>query len=59
MKGGCKMIPYVRRSKILEMMHSKKIVYFEEISEQVGVSMATVRRDLKTLEEEGQLDLRL
>lgn len=51
------MIPYVRRSRILEMMHSKNLVYFEEISEHVGVSLATVRRDLKTLEEEGQIEL--
>lgn len=51
------MIPYIRRSKILEMMHSNKIVFFEEISENVGVSLATVRRDLKTLEEEGQVEL--
>lgn len=51
------MIPYVRRSKILEMMHSKDLVFFEEIAEHVGVSLATVRRDLKTLEEEGQIEL--
>lgn len=56
-KGLLKMIPYVRRSRILEMMHSKDIVYFEEIAEHVGVSLATVRRDLKTLEEEGQVEL--
>ncbi len=49
------MIPYVRRSKILELMHSKDVVYLEEISQHVGVSMATVRRDLKTLEEENQI----
>jgi len=51
------MIPYVRRSKILEFMHTKDIVFFEEISEVVGVSLATARRDLKTLEDEGHVEL--
>ena len=51
------MIPYVRRSKILEFMHTQDIVFFEEIAEKVGVSLATVRRDLKTLEEEGQVEI--
>ncbi|WZL81327.1 DeoR/GlpR family DNA-binding transcription regulator [Vallitaleaceae bacterium 9-2] len=51
------MIPYVRRSKVLEFMHTKDIVFFEEIADRVGVSLATVRRDLKTLEEEGQVEI--
>ncbi len=51
------MIPYIRRSKVLEFMHAKEIVFFEEISDYVGVSLATVRRDLKTLEEEGQVEI--
>jgi DeoR family fructose operon transcriptional repressor len=38
-------------------MHTKDIVFFEEIAERVGVSLATVRRDLKTLEEEGQIEI--
>lgn len=56
-KGVNIMIPYVRRSKILELMHSKEVVFLEEISQHVGVSLATVRRDLKTLEEENQIVL--
>ncbi len=51
------MIPYMRRSKILEFMHTKDIVFFEELAEEVGVSLATVRRDLKTLEEEGHIEM--
>lgn len=51
------MIPYKRRNFILELLHSKEIVYLDEIQEKTGVSMATVRRDLKTLEEEGQVEL--
>lgn len=51
------MIPYVRRNSILELMHSKDIVYLEEIVKHTNVSLATVRRDLKTLSEEGQIEL--
>lgn len=51
------MIPYVRRSKVLEFMHTKDIIFLEEIAKVAGVSMATVRRDLKTLEEEGHIEI--
>lgn len=51
------MIPYVRRSKVLEFMHTKDIVFLEEIAKVAGVSLATVRRDLKSLEEEGQVEI--
>jgi len=51
------MIPYARRKTILELMHKKEIVYLDEIKEKINVSMATVRRDLKTLAEEGQVEL--
>ena len=51
------MIPYARRKSILELMHSKEIVYLDEIKEKTNVSLATVRRDLKTLAREGQVEL--
>lgn len=51
------MIPYARRNSILELMHSKEIVYLDEIKEKTKVSLATIRRDLKTLAEEGQIQL--
>ncbi len=51
------MIPYARRNAILELMHSKEIIYLDEIQEKTNVSLATVRRDLKTLEGEGQIEL--
>lgn len=55
--GGDLMIPYARRKTILELMHTKEIVYLDEIKEKTNVSLATVRRDLKTLAEEGQIEL--
>lgn len=51
------MIPYKRRNLILDLLHSKDIVYLDEIQEKTNVSVATVRRDLKTLEEEGQVEV--
>lgn len=46
------MIPYVRRKQILEVMQKKDIVYLEELAERLNVSLATVRRDLISLEED-------
>ncbi|HBT18166.1 MAG TPA: DeoR/GlpR transcriptional regulator, partial [Firmicutes bacterium] len=57
MKESGEMIPYARRKSILELMHSKEIVYLDEIKEKTNVSLATVRRDLKTLAREGQVEL--
>lgn len=51
------MVPYARRKSILELMHSKDIVCLDEIKEHLDVSVATVRRDLKALSEEGQIEL--
>lgn len=51
------MIPYIRRKSILELLHTKDIVYLEEMVDHVGVSLATVRRDLRALEEEGKIDI--
>jgi DeoR family fructose operon transcriptional repressor len=51
------MIPYIRRKKILELLYSKDVIYLEQIVDNLGVSLATVRRDLRSLEEEGQIDI--
>jgi DeoR family fructose operon transcriptional repressor len=51
------MVPYARRKSILELIHSKELVYLDEIKEQTNVSIATVRRDLKTLEAEGHIEI--
>lgn len=50
------MLPYVRRKKMLELLHTKELVYLDELVEYTGVSLATVRRDLKLFEEEGQVE---
>ncbi len=51
------MIPYIRRKKILELLHKKELVYLDELVDYTGVSLATIRRDLKLFEEEGQAEL--
>ena len=44
-----------RREKILENLHDKKRVTVKELSELLSVSEATLRSDLKTMEEANQL----
>jgi len=51
------MIPYIRRKKVLELLHTKELVYLDELVDYTGVSLATIRRDLKLFEEEGQVEL--
>lgn len=53
------MIPFVRREKILELLHESEIVYLEDLVKTTNVSEATIRRDLKTLNDEGHVDLLL
>lgn len=50
------MIPYVRREKIIEELENKDIIYIDEFLKIFnGISESTIRRDLKTLEEEGYI----
>ena len=53
------MIPFVRRQKILEILHKSEVAYLDELIKETGASEATIRRDLKTLNEEDQIDLLL
>jgi DeoR family fructose operon transcriptional repressor len=50
------MIPYVRQKKIVEELEKGEIIYIDDL---VGlfddISASTIRRDLKMLEEEGQI----
>jgi DeoR family fructose operon transcriptional repressor len=51
-------IPYVRRKQILEEVKKKEIVYVEELANSLkNISLSTIRRDLRTLAEEGQIEL--
>ena len=47
------MIPYLRKTKIIEYLSQHEIAYIAEMTETLGISVSTVRRDLSTLEQEG------
>ena len=48
------MIPYERRKQMLQQLEESELVTLEDFCEVLpGVSQSTVRRDLKTLEDEG------
>lgn len=52
------MIPYVRRKKILDEFEKNDIVYFDDLVKILeDISPSTIRRDLKTLANEGQIVL--
>lgn len=52
------MVPYERRRQILRMLEEKEVVSLEDFGSGLkGVSESTIRRDLKTLEEEGQITI--
>ena len=47
------MIPYLRRKKLIEYIERKEIAYISNLAKHANTSEATIRRDLKSLEEEG------
>ncbi|MCY9665711.1 DeoR/GlpR family DNA-binding transcription regulator [Paenibacillus alginolyticus] len=52
------MIPYMRRKRIVEEVGKKEIVYVEELANSLkDISLSTIRRDLRSLAEEGQIEL--
>ena len=53
-----RMIPYQRRLQMLQLLENKEVVFLSDFCKALnGVSESTVRRDLKTLEQEGQIIL--
>ena len=56
--GGKDMIPYERRLQIAELLEQNEVVSLDEFCKSLGgVSESTVRRDLKTMEKEGEITL--
>lgn len=52
------MIPYIRRQKIIDELEKNDLVYVEDLSRILPeISVSTIRRDLKTLADEGQIVL--
>jgi len=51
------MIPYIRHQNILSELEKHEIAYVNDLSEILEISASTIRRDLNTLSEEGQIVL--
>jgi len=51
------MIPYLRKSQLLDYINERGVAYISELSEKFQVSLSTVRRDLSELELEGKVSL--
>ena len=51
------MIPYIRHQKILSELEKHEIAYVNDLSEILEISASTIRRDLNTLSEDGQIVL--
>jgi len=51
------MIPYERQEKIIRLLTNKDLVKIDQLQESfTGVSLSTLRRDLKTLEKDGRIE---
>jgi len=51
------MIPYLRRKKLIEYLESNELAYIADLAGYATTSEATIRRDLKALEEEGRIEI--
>ncbi len=51
------MIPDIRRKKITELLKGRDVVFLPELIEQMGTSESTVRRDLKHMQMNGEVEL--
>jgi len=49
------MIPYIRRQNIISELENAEVIYVEELAKNLNISVSTIRRDLKTLVDEGQI----
>lgn len=49
------MIPAIRKQKILNLLQSGEILYTDYLLDTLGVSLSTLRRDLKELEKEKKI----
>lgn len=56
-KSEIVMLPAERRRKMAQMINEQGAVNTRDLAEALGISIMTVRRDLKTLEEQKQLKL--
>ena len=53
--GDGELIPYVRKQKIIAALEKTELLYVEQLAELLGISISTVRRDVRRLAEEGMI----
>lgn len=51
------MIPYLRRKNLIEYLEGHELAYIADLAKHSNTSEATIRRDLKSLEEEGRIEI--
>lgn len=53
--GGADMVPDLRRENILSYISQRDVVYMKELSDELDISLSTIRRDLQALQNEGEI----
>lgn len=51
------MLPQIRRQKILELIKGSEVAMLDDLVKKLGLSESTIRRDLKLLSRQGELEL--
>jgi DeoR family fructose operon transcriptional repressor len=49
------MIPELRREELLKYITKQDIVHMKDLVDELGISLSTIRRDLQTMEKEGEV----
>lgn len=53
----CKVVPVLRRQHILEYLKRKDSINILDMAGEMGISQSTIRRDLKELEQQGEIEM--
>ncbi|PKM53826.1 DeoR/GlpR transcriptional regulator [Petrocella atlantisensis] len=49
------MIPELRREELLKYITKQDVVHMKDLVDELGISLSTIRRDLQTMEKEGEV----
>lgn len=49
------MVPDLRRQQLLKEIEKNDVTYMKNLSEELDISLSTIRRDLKELENQGEI----
>jgi DeoR family fructose operon transcriptional repressor len=51
------MVPDLRKKELLNNIAQKDVVYIKDLADELGISLSTIRRDLQSLQEDGEIIL--